>query len=143
MTIKKTSDSISHLPPLREEVERELRLRAWKDEEFRQELIADPKGVIERLFPQCFPDGKVPKQVTYKVIEEDQYTHHIVLPMLPDEVTNELSEETQLELMANMGCSDLTFTSVTCVCTNSCSRRCTSDCTQMLCRPRPGEIIRI
>jgi len=59
MTTDNPSDSMSHFPPLREEVERTLRLRAWKDETFRQELIADPKGVIERLFPQCFPDGKV------------------------------------------------------------------------------------
>ena len=71
---------------MREEVERTLRLRAWKDETFRQELIADPKGVIQRLFPEYLPNGKAPEQVTYKVIEEDQYTHHIILPALPDEL---------------------------------------------------------
>jgi len=59
MTTDNSSNSISHFPPLREEVEKTLRLRAWKDEIFRQELIADPKGVVERLFPQYFPDGKV------------------------------------------------------------------------------------
>jgi hypothetical protein len=79
------SEFVSQLPPLREEAERTLRLRAWKDETFRQELIANPQGVIQRLFPECFPDGKVPQHITYKVIEEDQYTHHIILPALPDE----------------------------------------------------------
>src|SRR5690349_6502308 len=77
--------------PLREEVERELRMRAWKDEAFRQELIANPKGVIEHLFPQYFPDGKVSDKVTYKVIVEDAYTHHILLPTLPDELTSQMS----------------------------------------------------
>jgi hypothetical protein len=89
-------NSLNEFPPLREEVERTLRLRAWKDETFRQELIADPKGVIQRPFPQCFPDGKVPEQLTYKVIQEDQYTHHIILPALPDELlASEVHEEHQ------------------------------------------------
>jgi hypothetical protein len=118
-----TNNSTSQMPPLRAEVEKTLRLQAWKDEAFRQELIANPKGVIERLFPQCFPNGKAPNHVTYKVIEEDPHTHYIVLPTLPDEVTNELSEETQLELMANMGCSDITY-SLTCACTRACTYGC-------------------
>jgi hypothetical protein len=122
MTTKETSDFSSHLPPLREEVERELRLRAWKDQTFRQELIADPKGVIERLFPQCFPDGKVPEQVTYKVIEEDQYTHHIVLPSLPDEFQPpEVLDEELLEL-ASGGIA-------TARCTSNCMTRAISVCT--------------
>ncbi len=79
-----TDNSLNEFPPLSGQVERTLRLRAWKDETFRQELIADPKGVTQRLFPKCFPDGKVPQQIIYKVIKEDQYTHHIVLPALPD-----------------------------------------------------------
>lgn len=107
-------------------MERELRLRAWKDEAFRQELIADPKGVIERLFPHCFPDGKVPDKVTYKVIVEDAYTHHIILPTLPDELTSQISKESQEELIAHMGCQDLTYTnSCTCGCTSTCSCICT------------------
>jgi hypothetical protein len=80
-----TDNSLNEFPPLSEEVERMLRLQAWKDETFRQELIANPKGVTERLFPECFPDGKVPEQITYKVIEEDQYSPHIILPALHDE----------------------------------------------------------
>jgi len=104
------SEFVSQLPPLREEVDSALRLQAWKDETFRQELIADPKGVAERLFPECFPNGKVPEQVTYKVIEEDQYTKYIILPALPDEfLAPEVPEEIQLELIANMGCKDLTL----------------------------------
>src|SRR5690242_19114183 len=100
MTTEENSQNVTsqHIP-LKEEVERELRVRAWKDEAFRQELIANPKVAFERLFPPFFPDGKVPDCVIYKVIEEDAYTHHIILPALPDELTNELSEETLEKLI--------------------------------------------
>jgi hypothetical protein len=130
MTNKKdVHDVTNQQPPSREEVERELRLRAWKDEAFRQELIANPKGVIERLFPQCFPGGKAPDKVTYKVIEEDAYTHHILLPALPEELTSQISEEKLEELLAIMEVSGAstptlhcTYTCISCTCScNSCT----------------------
>ena len=104
MTTNNTSHPLNTFPFLSEEMERALRLRAWKDEIFREALIADPKGVIQRLFPQSFPDGKVPEELTIKVIEEEPGTCHIVLPFLSDEVsTAEIPEEEQLELLAHMG----------------------------------------
>ena len=103
MTTENTNHSLNTFPFLSEEMERTLRLRAWKDEIFREALIADPKGVLQRLFPQCFPNGKLPEQLTINVIEEDPGTCHIVLPPLPDESpTLEIPEEEQLELLANM-----------------------------------------
>jgi hypothetical protein len=127
---KDVHDVTNQRPPLREEVERELRLRAWKDEAFRQELIADPKGVIERLFPQCFPGGKVPDKVTYKVIVEDAYTHHIILPALPEELTSQISEEKLEELLAIMEVSGASTPSGgSCPCTGTCScDSCTCNC---------------
>ena len=105
MTTGNTSYSINNtLPFLSEEMERTLRLRAWKDEIFREALIANPKGVIQRLFPQCFPNGKLAEELTIKVIEEGPGTCHIVLPSLLDEFpTPEIPEEEQLELLVHMG----------------------------------------
>jgi len=104
MTTDKTSYPLNTLPFLSEEVERTLRLRAWKDEIFREALIADPKGVIQRLFPQCFPNGKLAEELTIKMIEEDPDICHIVLPSLSDEFPiAAIPEEEQLELLANMG----------------------------------------
>ncbi len=104
MTIGNTDQSINMLPFLSEEMERTLRLRAWKDEIFREALIANPKGVIQRLFPQCFPDGKLAEELTIKVLEEDPDVCHIVLPSLLDEFpTPEIPEEEHLELLAHMG----------------------------------------
>jgi hypothetical protein len=104
MTTDNTSHSLNTFAFLSEEVERALRLRAWKDEIFREALIANPKGVIQRLFPQCFPHGKLAEPLIIKVIEEDPNTCHIVVPFLSDEFpTPEIPEEEQLELLANMG----------------------------------------
>ncbi len=104
MITENISQSFNTLPFLSEEVERTLRLRAWKDEIFREALIANPKGVIQRLFPQYFSNGKLAEQLTIKVIEEGPDTCHIVVPFLPDEFpTSEIPEEEQLELLANMG----------------------------------------
>ena len=104
MTINKTSHSFNTYPFLNEEMKRTLRLRALKDEIFREALIADPKGVIQQLFSQSFPNGKLAEELTIKVIEEDSGTCHIVLPFLPDEVpTLEIPEEEHLEFVANMG----------------------------------------
>ncbi len=104
MTTEKTSYPLNTFAFVSEEIERTLRLRAWKDELFREALIADPKGVIQRLFPQCFPNGKLPEKLTIKVIKENPGTCHIVLPFLPDEFsTPEIPEEERLELLAHMG----------------------------------------
>jgi hypothetical protein len=107
MTTNNISHSLNALPFLSEEMERTLRLRAWKDEIFREALIADPKGVIQRLFPQSFPDGKVPEELTIKVIEEDLDIYHVVFPFLPDECPIlEIPEEEHLELLVNMAAAD-------------------------------------
>lgn len=61
-------------------MELELRNRAWEDETFRRELQANPSAVLERDYPQWFPDGKVPEGVTIKIAEEDEQTVYVVLP---------------------------------------------------------------
>lgn len=104
MTIDNTSNSLNPLPLLSEEMERTLRLRAWRDEIFREALIADPKGVIQYMFHQSLPNGKLPDNQTINVIEQDPFTHHIVLPALAnEEPILEIAEENQLELLVNMG----------------------------------------
>jgi hypothetical protein len=61
MTEKKSSASMQEFSLFSEEVERTLRRLAWKDEDFREALLADPKGVvIHYLFHQSLPIGKFP-----------------------------------------------------------------------------------
>jgi|SwirhirootsSR2_FD_contig_21_2388026_length_571_multi_7_in_0_out_0_1 hypothetical protein len=65
----------------------ELIYRSWKDEAFRQELMADPVAVLQREYSEAFPDGKVPEDLTIKVIAEDKDIMCIVLPQKPDLMT--------------------------------------------------------
>ena len=59
----------------RKKLEQQLIEKALKDESFRQQLLGDPKGVIETEF-----GFKIPEAVQVKVLEENENTFYIVLP---------------------------------------------------------------
>lgn len=104
MTTNNPNASLNPLPLLSEEMERSLQRWAWKDEHFREALIADPKGIIEQVFHQSLPNGKLPDDLTIKVVEEDPFTHYMVVPSPSDEaVLLEIAEEEQLDLIVNLG----------------------------------------
>jgi len=78
------------------DLERELVVRASKDEAFRRRLLANPKAAIEKAF-----GGMLPEDIRVEVHEETATTVHLVLPHVPDDFSfDELSEE---ELMAAAG----------------------------------------
>ena len=68
------------------DVEALLIAKAWKDEAFKQALISDPKGTIEKEIGTKISDG-----VEIQVHEETETTLHFVLPPKPQE--GELSDE--------------------------------------------------
>lgn len=76
----------------RKDLEIHLITRAWKDESFRAELIANPKAVIEQEI-----GSKLPDELEITVLEETEDTIYMVLPCNPYEG---LSEE---ELQATLG----------------------------------------
>ena len=55
--------------------DRDLRARAMRDEQFRQSLLRDPKGTLEREL-----GAKIPAGVTIQVHEETENTVHFVVP---------------------------------------------------------------
>jgi len=57
------------------ERDRELRGRAMRDEQFRQSLLRDPKGTLEREL-----GAKIPAGVNIQVHEETGNTVHLVVP---------------------------------------------------------------
>ncbi len=71
----------------RQEMESLIVQRAWKDDGFRNEFIADPKATIEKYSGQKLP-------AEYKVVAhaEDDKTVHFVIPPKPAN-TDELSDE--------------------------------------------------
>lgn len=69
--------------------------KAWTDEEFKQELLSDPKGVIERELGTELADD-----VEIQVIEETPTTFYLSIPVKPSAgVEGELSDE-ELEAVA-------------------------------------------
>ncbi|ACC81662.1 NHLP leader peptide family RiPP precursor [Nostoc punctiforme] len=78
----------------RQDIEARIIAKAWKDEAYKQELVTNPKAVIEREFGVEFP-----ADVNVQVLEENPTSLHFVLPISPVAIAQELSEE-QLEAIA-------------------------------------------
>ncbi len=87
---------MSEATKTRNDIEKELVLKAWEDEEFKQRLVSDPKAVIAEKYGAELPDA-----IDVKVVEENMQTLYIVLPAKPLN-NNELSDD-QLENVAGGG----------------------------------------
>lgn len=72
-----------------ENMQAQLAKKSFEDPEFRQKLLADPKGVTSELFGVTIPDN-----VNIQIHECDKHTFHLTLPSTP-----ELDDE-QLEMIA-------------------------------------------
>lgn len=77
-------------PTTRHEFESSLIAKAWQSDEFKQELISDPKAVYARELGQ-----EMPENLKIEVLEESADTVYLVLPRKPElpTVDEELSEE--------------------------------------------------
>jgi len=78
----------------RQDIEARIIAKAWKDEAYKQELLSNPKAIIEREFGVEFP-----ADVNVQVLEENPTSLHFVLPISPVSIAQELSQE-QLEAIA-------------------------------------------
>ncbi|ACC81664.1 NHLP leader peptide family RiPP precursor [Nostoc punctiforme] len=78
----------------RKNIEARIVAKAWKDEGYKQELLTNPKAIIEREFGVEFP-----AEVSVQVLEENSTSLYFVLPISPVAIAQELSEE-QLEAIA-------------------------------------------
>jgi len=64
---------------IRQDIERRLVIKSWKDEAFRKQLLEDPKVAIEQEF-----GGKIPEDVEIVVHEETPKERHLVLCAKPE-----------------------------------------------------------
>jgi Nitrile hydratase, alpha chain len=78
----------------RQEIEAHLVAKTWKDESFKQQLLSNPKAVIEKEF-----GVQLPAELNVQIVEEDAQTLYINLPMRPDFSGTELSDR-ELEAVA-------------------------------------------
>jgi hypothetical protein len=69
--------------------------KAWQDEAYRKELVANPKGMLQKEF-----GVELPESLNIEVLEESPAKLYIVIPPKP---TDELSDE-QLEGVAGGVC---------------------------------------
>jgi hypothetical protein len=83
-------ESITALPPAQQErakgVEQVL-ARAWREEAFKQRLLADPRGVLEEQ------GIGVPAGKEVRAVENSDRVIHLVLPAKPTELTDEQLDE--------------------------------------------------
>lgn len=71
----------------RRDLESALIQKCWKDPEFKQDIIRDPKGMLER-----YVGRNLPADLKITIHEEDANTLHLSLPPSPANVA-ELSDD--------------------------------------------------
>ncbi len=69
--------------------ELDIIVKAWRDENFRQNLLKDAKKAIEKEF-----NIKVPTDMTIAVHEENDHSLHLIVPSVPPHFdTGDLSDD--------------------------------------------------
>ncbi len=75
-----------------QEFQQGLIVKAMKDESFRQELLANPKAVVEREMGKLKEGTKLPAALEVKVIEQPANALYLVLPTISGELSDEALE---------------------------------------------------
>ena len=115
------------------DVESVLVIKAWNDEAFRKQLLADPKSMIEKEIGQTLPaDLKV------VIHEESDDTIHLVLPVKPS--GEELSQD-ELDKVAGGAAADQSSPSCRRGCRRGCRRLCRRACRRGCRRVDDPEIV--
>jgi len=80
---------------IRKQIEQKIIEKAMKDEDFRKQLIDDPKHLLEQEFRMKLPDS-----VDIIVVEEDAQTFYLVLPQNSAIIEDGELTEADLELVS-------------------------------------------
>jgi len=83
--------------------------KAWKDDDFRKELLADPNGTVSRELGVSLPAG-----TKVSVVEETPDTFVLVIPSRGDKAPSGNLSASELEKVAGGWDTDTTKFSCTC-----------------------------
>ena len=85
----------------RQEFERAIIMKAWKDPAFANALKKDPKGTMQKELAAIDPDFKLPDEMKITVFQEDAKNLYLILPEHPKDAAKraEFSDD-QLESAA-------------------------------------------
>lgn len=86
----------------REEIEKKAIEKAWKDEIFKKDLMQKPHKALSQL------GVNVPEKIEIKVVEESAKVVYLVLPVNPETLTGELTDE-NLESVAGGWCKNFSI----------------------------------
>lgn len=67
--------------------------KAWKDENYKKALLANPKAVLEKELNALKPGTKLPDNLKVQVVEENPTSLTLVIPQLPTKMGAELSDK--------------------------------------------------
>lgn len=127
--------------PSRAELEQHVRTRAWKDETFRQEFLANPKALLERDYAQWFPEGKIPAELSIKTIVEEEQAICFVLPPRGLEPLPEMDDLEEEELADVTGGIHTARCSANCP-SIGCTVNCSAGCSNTACPLCGNDLIR-
>lgn len=82
----------------RRDVEDRIVQRAWRDDDYRQALLGNPKAALEQEL-----GSSIPGNVQVKVLEESDDTVYLVLPKRPESTESEELSDEALEVVAGGG----------------------------------------
>lgn len=79
----------------RNDAVKQIVFKAWQDEQFKQDLIENPKVELEKEL-----GISIPKDVAVEVLEENPGKYYLVLPQKPSELPDDMLEE----ISGGVGC---------------------------------------
>lgn len=83
----------------RKELENKIVIKAWKDPEFKKNLLKNPQETIEDFIREVYDrDISIPSDTKFQILEPEQNTIVIVLPPSPSEMRK--TSEFELETIA-------------------------------------------
>jgi hypothetical protein len=106
---------------LQESPDREIAVRALRDEEFREALLSEPEATLSREYGVTIPDG-----VRVQVHEETEDVIHLVLPGRPNRRLDQVSDRDLDDTIARMMPGDPRGLTSCCTCGSSTEQTLTS-----------------